>query len=163
MTQRVAILLAFAMLSSGACHANSFLDGLVGRWKVVTTLRVAKEREVSHSIAQISKLDDGTYYQVLREVGRKRKKSESWVYPDGTSLGLIYDERGRYMGEGRGEWYFSQAGQLIQSSRIESLEGSGEDYSTIRRIGRNKLAEVGSGVLNGIRYRWTATATRIRR
>jgi len=67
------------------------------------------------------------------------------------------------MGKSRGEWFVSQSGQLVQSSRIESLEGFGEGYSTIRRIGRNKYGENGSGVLDGVRYRYTATATRIRR
>jgi len=158
--KRLAILLlAFAVLSSGAAYGNSFLNGLVGTWSTTVTVRVGGRAETFKGDMRVKKLKNGTYYSVGRENGVKT--GEKWYRKNGTVASILYTDEGLYDGEGYGTWRVRN-GRLVVDETAETLMVEEMVLnSAIRKLNRNKYALSGTGVVNG--YRFRATATYVRR
>lgn len=150
--KRLAILLvAFAVLSSGAAYGNSFLDGMVGRWSSTVTVTLSAngrvvEKETFKGENRITKLRNGTYYSVSLTEGIKT--GEKWYFKNGKISSIIYTDEGDYNGEGSGTWRIRN-GRLVVDETAETLEVEKFALNTsTRRISRNRYAMSGTGVAN---------------
>jgi hypothetical protein len=156
----LAILLLFAVLSSGAAYA----DERVGTWNVVTVRTYGKEKVTGKATGKIWSLKNGTLRST--STGRwngLRVKSEGWSYNNGTSESFTY-VNGELTEFSEGTWKKS-GNRMLFTDVFEGLNGSGKTEGYSRRINRNKFisyAEVRVDGLSG-KIRQTSTYTRIRK
>lgn len=149
------LLLAFAVLSSGAAYANKFLDGMVGSWEVTQNIVVTYRNQfVSEDTFTrqntFKKLSDGTYYSVNFNDGTK--VSESWYKRKGRVNRIIYTDDGQYSGEGKGVWSVRN-GRLRITITTKTLEiKKGVSRMVTRRVDANTYADTATGTVTLFPY-----------
>ena len=136
MKKLLILLVAAAMLSSGAAYGN-ILNDLVGTWKVTSTVTQNGQSTTFTSTNVVRDLGNGFYHSVGTEVvgGRRVTTSEEWILGGGKSLCVGYDHLGAAELLGKGTWRVS--GNVFSGTYIfQTLNGKLNWTGSITRINR---------------------------
>lgn len=144
MRQRLAVLIVFAVLSSGAAHGNSFFKSFVGVWKQKATHIIDDGPNSftwnSEHTTRVTILRNGTLYSYSRGViDGKRSIAKGWHRPNGTFRGESY-LGGEKIDEGTGKWRVER-NKLITGIRLfEDDRGRVRKVtSVIRRVNKDRF------------------------
>jgi hypothetical protein len=152
MRNLAASLLALVVLCCGDCQANEFFEGLVGRWKGVST-SANVERNLSYKMT-FRLLRSGVLYGESNLSFRGQTSvAKVWLYPKGTARGVNYFN-GKETSRINGDW------QLRQGELHTTLSSGREKTDSVWRRVSNRKYVVKSTKSDGSSF--TSTLTRIR-